>query len=165
MFLFHKAGFIIRKKCNHYQQHATSQQTSQSGDTSFCVSQCPRASLSQLPQRRRQRRWCLSPAAPRHVVYSISSPHLWYLNHKGERFISLLGEEGWSCLSERTCWIRGVISPEGGYESECHSQSTQSRSPSARCQGARLWLFPSSSPSSCFSSPHRPFFLSSSTSS
>lgn len=108
----------------------------------FCVSQCHRASLSQLPQRRRQRCWCLSPAAPRHVVYSISSPHLWYLNHKGEHFISLLGEEGWSCLSERTCWIKGVISPEGGYESECHSQSTQSCSPSARCQGAQLWLFP-----------------------
>lgn len=70
---------------------------------------------SQLPERRRRKHWCLSLAAPRHiVVYSISSPHPWYLNHKGERFISLLGEEGWSCLSERACWIKGVISPEGG---------------------------------------------------
>lgn len=75
----------------------------------------PSVAASQLPERRRQGHWCLSLAAPRHiVVYSISSPHLWYLNHKGERFISLLGEEGGSCLSERACWIKGVISPEGG---------------------------------------------------
>lgn len=70
---------------------------------------------SQLRERRREGHWCLSLAAPRHiVVYSISSPRPWYLNHKRERFISLLGEEGWSCLSERACWIKGVISPEGG---------------------------------------------------
>lgn len=66
-------------------------------------------------RRRRRGHWCLSLTAPRHiVVYSIPSPHPWYLNHKGERFISLLGEEGWSCLSERARWIKGVISPEGG---------------------------------------------------
>lgn len=82
--------------------------------TSSSVNQWLCASSSQLPERRRRGHWCLSLAAPRHVVYSISSPHPWYLNHKGERFISLLGEEGWSCLSERTCWIKGVISPEGG---------------------------------------------------
>lgn len=71
--------------------------------------------MSQLLERRRQGHWCLSLAVPRHtVVDSISSPHPWYLNHKGERFISLLGEEGGSCLSERACWIKGVISPEGG---------------------------------------------------
>lgn len=70
---------------------------------------------SKLPERRRQGHWCLSLAVPRHiVVYLISSPHPWYLNHKGKRFISLLGEEGGSCLSERACWIKGVISPEGG---------------------------------------------------
>lgn len=52
----------------------------------------------------------------RHVtLLSIWFPaHRWYLNRKGERFISLQGEEGGSCLSERACWIKGVISPEGG---------------------------------------------------
>lgn len=57
----------------------------------------------------------LSGCATSHCcVYSISIPHLGYLNHKGECFISLLGEEGGSCLSKRACWIKGVISPEGG---------------------------------------------------
>lgn len=75
----------------------------------------PSVAASQLPERRRWGHWCLSLAAPRHiVVYLIFSPHHWYLNHKGEHFISLLGEEGGSCLSERACWIKGVISPEGG---------------------------------------------------
>lgn len=71
----------------------------------------------------------LSGCATSHCcVYSISIPHLGYLNHKGECFISLLGEEGGSCLSKRACWIKGVISPEGGvvgggggYESVTHT--------------------------------------------
>lgn len=73
----------------------------------------PSVAATLLVERRRY--WCLSLAAPRHiVVYSISSLHPRYLNHKRERFISLLGEEGGSCLSERACWIKRVISPEGG---------------------------------------------------
>lgn len=105
---------IIYYSASYYQCYATSQQLANGRPLPQIVTN-DSVAVSQLLERRRQGHWCLSLAVPRHtVVDSISSPHPWYLNHKGERFISLLGEEGGSCLSERACWIKGVISPEGG---------------------------------------------------